>query len=82
MKDDQASLQLVIAIGTDKPVYIFTLRQRYAALGAPEDAHYGSASSVPVTQPMELEVRVSATGLLIRERMQRVDPRTEVNPEA
>ena len=82
MKDDQASLQLVITIGTDKPVHIFTLRQRFAALAAPEDAHYGSASSVPVTQPMELEVRVSATGLLIRERMQRVDPRIEVNPEA
>lgn len=70
VKDEQASPRTVIAIGTDKPVDFFTLRQRYAALAPLVDAHYGSASFVPVTQPTELEVRVSTTGLLIRERMQ------------
>lgn len=68
VKDEQASPRTVIAIGTDRPIDFFTLRKRYAVLAPLVDAHYGSASFVPVTRPTELEVRVSTTGLLIRER--------------
>ena len=68
VKDEQTAPRTVVALGTDKPVDIFDLRRRYAVLAPLVDAQYGSASFVPVTRPAELEVRVSPTGLLIRER--------------
>jgi hypothetical protein len=67
VKDELVSPRTVIALGTDKPVDFFNLRQRYVVLAPLVDAQYGSASFVPVTRPTELEVRVSTTGLLIRE---------------
>lgn len=68
VKDEQGAPRTVVALGTDKPVDVFDLRRRYAVLAPLVDAQYGSASFVPVTQPTELDVRVSTTGLLIRER--------------
>jgi hypothetical protein len=68
VKEEQGSPRTVVALGTDKPVDLFDLRRRYAVLAPLVDAQYGSASFVPVTGPAELEVRVSTTGLLIRER--------------
>jgi hypothetical protein len=41
--------------------------ERYAFLEALLDAEYGSATFARVTQPAELEARVSTTGLLMRE---------------
>ena len=69
VKDEQGSPRTVIALGTAKPVDLFNLRRRYVVLAPLVDTQYGSASFVPVTRPTELEVRVSTTGLLIRERM-------------
>jgi hypothetical protein len=46
---------------------LFGLRRRYEFLAPLLDAEYGSATFVPVTQPVELELRVSTTGLLIRD---------------
>ena len=69
VKDEQASPRTVIALGADKPFDFFNLRRRYVVLAPLVDAQYGSASFVPVTRPTELEVRVSTTGLLIREQM-------------
>jgi len=43
------------------------LRQRYAVLSALFDAEYGSATFVPVTRPALLEIRLSTSGLLVRE---------------
>ena len=54
-------------LGKPQLVDLFALRSRYAWLGPLVDAEYGSASFVPVTKPAELEVRVSPSGLLIRE---------------
>jgi len=68
VKDEQASPRTVIALGRDKPVDLFNLRRRYVVLAPLVDAQYGSASFVPVTRPTTLDVRVSATGLLIREQ--------------
>jgi len=48
-------------------VDLFGLRQRYEFLAPLLDAEYGSATFVPVTRPAELELRVSTSGLLIRE---------------
>ncbi len=68
LKDEQASPRTVHALGTPKPVDLFSLRRRYVMLAPLVDAEYGSASFVPVTRPAELDVRVSTSGLLIREK--------------
>jgi hypothetical protein len=68
LKDEQASPRTVHALGADKPIDLFNLRRRYVFLAPLLDAEYGSASFVPVTQPAELDVRISTTGVLIRER--------------
>jgi hypothetical protein len=69
VKDEQDSPRTVIALGAAKPVDFFNLRQRYAVLAPLVDAQYGSASFVSVTRPTTLEVRVSTSGLLIREKV-------------
>jgi hypothetical protein len=48
-------------------VDLFGLRKRYAFLAPLLDAEYGSGTFVPVRRRAEFEVRVSTTGLLIRE---------------
>ena len=48
-------------------VDLFDLRKRYAFLEPLYDAEYGSGTFVPVNKPAELELRVSTTGLLIRD---------------
>jgi hypothetical protein len=57
----------VQALGRQRLVDLFGLRQRHAFLEPLLDAEYGSATFVAVTRPAELELRVSTTGLLIRE---------------
>jgi hypothetical protein len=64
---EQKSLRTVHPLAAPRPIDLFELRSRYAWLSPLLDAEYGSASFVPVTKPAELEVRVSTTGLLIRE---------------
>ena len=56
-----------LALIGDKRVDLFDLRRRYAALSPLFDAEYGSGTFIPVTKPATFEVRVSTTGLLIRE---------------
>jgi hypothetical protein len=58
-----------LALIADKRVDLFSLRRRYAALSPLFDAEYGSGTFVPVTKPATFEVRVSPTGLLIREEV-------------
>jgi hypothetical protein len=58
----------VYSLVQDKPVDLFGLRRRYAFLAPLLDAEYGSGTFVPVTRPAQFEVRVSTTGLLIREK--------------
>jgi hypothetical protein len=66
-EQEQKGLRTVYPLGRPQLVDLFALRSRYAWLGPFVDAEYGSASFVPVTKPAELEVRVSPSGLLIRE---------------
>jgi hypothetical protein len=66
-EQEQKGLRTVYPLGASQLVDLFALRSRYAWLSPFVDAEYGSASFVPVTKPAELEVRVSPTGLLIRE---------------
>jgi len=67
MKDEQAAPRTLHALGPERPVDLFAIRRRYAFLSPLLDAEYGSATFVPVTRPAELELRISTTGLLIRE---------------
>lgn len=68
INDEKSQQRTVHALGLDKPVDLFDLRQRHAFLAPLLDAEYGSATFVPVNRPAEFEVRVSTSGLLIRER--------------
>ena len=64
---ERSAVRSVYPLGPDRAVDLFGLRRRYAFLSPLLDAEYGSAAFVPVTRPAELELRVSTTGLLIRE---------------
>lgn len=71
IKDEQDAMRTVHALSRDKPVDLYALRRRYTFLAPVFDAEYGSATFVPVTRPTELELRVSTTGLLLRETKSR-----------
>jgi hypothetical protein len=65
--DERAAPRTVHGLSRLKPVDLYGLRRRHAFLAPVFDAEYGSATFVPVTRPAELELRVSTTGLLLRE---------------
>lgn len=71
VKDEREAVRTVHALARDKPVDLYALGRRYTFLAPVLDAEYGSATFVPVTRPAELELRVSTTGLLIRETRSR-----------
>jgi hypothetical protein len=64
---ERVALRTVHSLRQDRPVDLFRMRQRYELLSALFDAEYGSATFISVTKPAELELRISTTGLLIRE---------------
>jgi hypothetical protein len=65
--DEQTLERTVHSLGSDKPFDLHELLQRYSLLRLLVDAEYGSATYVDVTTPARFEVRVSTTGLLVRE---------------
>jgi hypothetical protein len=67
LADERAAARTVHSLNEERPIDLFSLRRRHTFLAPLVDAEYGSATFVPVSRPMELEVRVSTTGLLIRE---------------
>src|SRR3954469_23224843 len=67
LAQERSAPRTVYLLRDERPVELFRLRQRYAFLAPLYDAEYGSATFVQVKQPTELEVRVSASGLLVRE---------------
>ena len=67
IEQERSALRTIYRLREARPVELFRLRQRYPFLAPLYDAEYGSATFVPVTRPAELELRVSTTGLLIRE---------------
>jgi len=74
IEEERTASRTLYSLSQEKPVNLFGLRQRHAFLSLLLDAKYGSATYVPVTQSAEFELRVSTTGLLIRE------PSTTVKP--
>ena len=71
IKDERDAMRTVHALSRDKPIDLYSLRLRYSILSPLFDAEYGSATFIPVTRPAELELRVSTTGLLMREARQK-----------
>jgi hypothetical protein len=67
IEQERSAPRTMYLLRQERPVELFRLRQRYAFLAPLYDAEYGSATFVPVLQPTELELRVSTTGLLMRE---------------
>lgn len=64
---ERSAPRTVFPLSRDKPLDLFDLRRRYTFLAPLLDAEYGSASYVAVSRPAEIELRVSTTGLLMRE---------------
>jgi len=67
IEQERTAERTIHTLSQDKPINLFGLRQRHTFLAILLDAKYGSATFVPVIQPAELELRISTTGLLIRE---------------
>lgn len=66
LDDERSRPRTLFPLATQKPVNLFDLVQRYPFLAPLVDAEYGSATFVQTQQPMQLELRVSTTGLLLR----------------
>jgi hypothetical protein len=67
IEQERSRVRTVHSLGQDKLLDLFRLRQRYPFLGTLVDAEYGSATFTTVSRPIDLELRVSTTGLLIRD---------------
>ena len=67
IEHERAAPRTVYPLSRDKPLDLFDLRKRYTFLAPLLDAEYGSASYIAVSYPAEIELRVSTTGLLVRE---------------
>jgi hypothetical protein len=67
IEQERSEPRTLYPLSQPKAVDLFNLRRRYAFLAPLLDAQYGSATFVPVTQPARLELRVSTTGLLVRD---------------
>ena len=67
IEQERTAERTIHSLSQDKPINLFGLRQRHTILALLLDAKYGSATFVPVVQLAELELRVSTTGLLMRE---------------
>jgi hypothetical protein len=67
IEQERSAVRTVYSLSQDRPVDLFALRRRYAFLAPLLDAEYGSAAFVPASQSAELELRVSISGLLIRQ---------------
>lgn len=64
--EERSAKRTVHALSQDKPVNLFNLRRRYTLLSPLVDADYGSATFILANEPIDLEVRVSTSGLLVR----------------
>jgi len=66
LAQEQRQPRTVQSLALERQVDLFNLRRRYALLAPLLDAEYGSATFAAANGPMQYEVRVSTTGLLIR----------------
>lgn len=67
IEDERSRPRKVHSLKADKPQDLFVLAQRYTLLAMLVDTEYGSGTYVDVSRPARFEIRVSTTGLLVRE---------------
>lgn len=67
IEQEKAAPRTLHSLAPARLVDLFGLRKRYAALAPVLDAEYGSASFIDASRQVQLELRVSTTGLLLRE---------------
>lgn len=67
IEDERARPRTVHSLKTERRADLFLLAQRYTLLSLLVDTEYGSATYVDVWRPARFEIRVSTTGLLVRE---------------
>lgn len=67
IEQERTAERTLYSLSQPKKVDLFGLRERHTFLAPLLDAKYGSATYLSVTQAAELELRVSTTGLLMRE---------------
>ena len=67
LAQEQRQPRTVQSLAPERKVDLFNLRQRYVLLSPLLDADYGSATFAAADSPTQYEVRVSTTGLLIRQ---------------
>lgn len=67
IEQERGGARTIYSLVNDRPVDLFSLRRRYTFLEPLLDAEYGSGTFAPVSRRATFEVRVSTTGLLIRE---------------
>jgi hypothetical protein len=66
IEQERTAPRTVHPLAPDRPLDLFALRRRHAALSPLYDAEHGSASFLPVTGPATLELRITTSGLLLR----------------
>ena len=66
LNDETTKVHTVYSLSKDRPLDLFDLRRRFAALNPLLDAEYGSATFINTNSTEEFRVMVSTTGLLIR----------------
>lgn len=71
IEQERSSERTLYLLSQPKKVNLFALRERHTFLAPLLDAKYGSATYIAVTQAAELELRVSTTGLLMREPLRK-----------
>ena len=64
---ERSAERTIFPLGEERPVDLFGLRRRFTALAPLLDAEYGSGTFVPVKRRATFEIRISTSGLLIRE---------------
>jgi hypothetical protein len=67
IEDERTAPRTVHSLKNDKPVDLFHLARRYTLLAYLVDTEYGSATYIAVERPARFQIRVSTTGLLVRE---------------
>jgi hypothetical protein len=67
IEDELSRDRTVHALHSEKRVDLYDLAERYSPLSLLVDTEYGSATYIEVDRPARFEVRVSTTGLLVRE---------------
>lgn len=71
IEQERSASRTVFSLAPERAVDLFALRRKFTQLAPLFDAEYGSATFVPADTARTVELRVSTTGLLMREAPQK-----------